>query len=241
MAATIFFGFLFGFVGSIPVAGPIAVLVFARSAAGRFRDGVLIAAGASVGEGLYAGFAYWGAAAVLEAHPSIEPISKGLATVLLVALGVYLAMGRSGHGHGHEHKPSKRAAGSSFLLGFTISALNPTLLATWALALTTLMSKTDWITFSPSYAPVFGLACMVGIVTWFAIVITLIRKNHQRFSEGAMRKVVQGMGFVLIGLGVYFGYDFVVWFVTPLIPAETHGGLLHFGYDFVLGFLNPAV
>ena len=210
MAATIFFGFLFGFVGSIPVAGPIAVLVFARSAAGRFRDGLLIASGASIGEGLYAAFAYWGLSELLSRYPFIVPVSKGFATLLLVALGIYLALGRSSG----EATPSKRAAGGSFLLGFTICVLNPTLLATWAAALTVLVDDAGWMTFHPPYAPLFGFACMVGIVAWFGLVIALFRRYRERFREETLQKVVRVMGGALVALGLYMGYEFVSYLLS---------------------------
>ena len=51
-------GFARGFIGSMPVAGPVAVLVVSRSLEGRLRDGALIGLGSALAEGAYAFLAY---------------------------------------------------------------------------------------------------------------------------------------------------------------------------------------
>src|SRR5215471_1241504 len=51
--------FVLGFVGSMPVAGPISVMVVSRTAEGNWRAARRIAYGASVAEALYAFLAFW--------------------------------------------------------------------------------------------------------------------------------------------------------------------------------------
>ena len=60
MIAVIIFGFVFGFVGAIPVAGPIAAMVVERSILGRFRAAIWLAIGSAIAEGGYAALAVFG-------------------------------------------------------------------------------------------------------------------------------------------------------------------------------------
>ncbi len=46
-------GFLMGFVGSMPIAGPVSLLVFHRGILGRYWDGWLIGLGGALAEGIY--------------------------------------------------------------------------------------------------------------------------------------------------------------------------------------------
>jgi threonine/homoserine/homoserine lactone efflux protein len=50
LVAPVALGFAFGFVGSIPVAGPIAALVLSRGLEGRARSALSLAAGAALAE-----------------------------------------------------------------------------------------------------------------------------------------------------------------------------------------------
>ena len=75
-------GFLFGFIGSIPVAGPISALVFSRGIQGRFRSGVFISLGGGVAEALYSFLAFWGFSSYLTRYPFIVPVSRAAAAAI---------------------------------------------------------------------------------------------------------------------------------------------------------------
>src|SRR5687768_3425522 len=87
-------GFVFGFVGSMPVAGPIAILVFGRGLEGRMRSGVYLAVGAAIAESIYAYFAYWGFSELLTHHRWIEPVTRTVAAILLIGLGLHFVFGK---------------------------------------------------------------------------------------------------------------------------------------------------
>lgn len=208
MAAAAIIGFLFGFVGSIPVAGPIAVLVLARGVENRPRSGFGIAAGGAVAEGIYAFLAFWGFTELLARHPVVLPISRGAAAVVLAVLGVGFLCRRMTS----RPAPERREGwGGSFVLGFTITALNPTLIATWTAAVATLFS-TGLLRFERLIAIPFGASAVAGIITWFALLLGLVHRFRERFSEQILNKVLKGMGLVLLGLSAWF----VVLLVTSL-------------------------
>jgi threonine/homoserine/homoserine lactone efflux protein len=204
MVTVMLFGFVFGFAGSMPPMGPISVLVISRSIEGRFRSGFIIGAGAAVAEASYAALAFWGFSAVLARHAWVVPVSHIVAALLLTALGLTLLLRRR---LVQAAAPRERSAGNLFL-GFTISALNPTFLATWTAAMTVLYS-TELVELSPSHALPFALAVLAGIVSWWAVLVSLLRKYRGRFRETALAGAMRVMGVVLVVMGLWFAWDFL--------------------------------
>lgn len=201
----ILFGFLFGFVGSMPVAGPIAALVLARSLQGRYPSAVAIAAGAALAESLYAALTFWGLAALIARYPVIVPVSRGLAAGILCALGVVFLFAKVPE---PSETPPEEGWRRSALLGFSITALNPTLVATWTAASATL-AGTGWLVVTPLLALPFALAACAGIVVWFVLLVRLVRHYQGRFRPETLRRVLQGTGGALLGVGAWFGYGLV--------------------------------
>ena len=119
----------FGFFGSMPLAGPIAVLTVSRAAHDRFDEALRIAAGASIAEGIYAGVAFWGFTTFLARTPLIVPISHGATAIVLTAVGARFVFWRMS-----EARDAHESRAGTLLLGFTVSMLNPTLLLTWSAA-----------------------------------------------------------------------------------------------------------
>ena len=64
---------VFGFVGSMPLAGPIAILAVARATRGRYGEALRVGLGAAVAEGIYAGIAFWGFTTFLARHAIVVP------------------------------------------------------------------------------------------------------------------------------------------------------------------------
>lgn len=220
MLAASLLGFVFGFVGSMPVAGPIAILVFSRGLEGRLRSGVYLACGAAIAESIYAYFAYWGFSELLSHHRWIEPVTRTVAAVLLVGLGLrfVLSPGRKSEPELSPLEARKNVGNKrSFLLGFTITALNPALIATWSAAVTTLHSF-DIVSFSPSHALPFSVGVLLGIASWFVILLGVLGRFRGRFQRQTLDKMVRVMGVFLIVLGLYFGVKLVASLYGAHVP-----------------------
>jgi threonine/homoserine/homoserine lactone efflux protein len=196
-------GFLFGFVGSMPVAGPVSILVLERGLTRRFRSGLYLAAGAAVAESVYAFLAFFGLAALLGRYPAIVPLSQAAGAVILLGLGVALIWRRPRQ----PHVTPRAATHGDAVLGFTVTALNPTFIATWTAAVTTLYG-TGLVPASTSLALPFSVSVCVGIVAWFAVLLALVRRFGARLSERSVVIAVRVMGAMLLGLAVWFGVKF---------------------------------
>jgi threonine/homoserine/homoserine lactone efflux protein len=206
LVATAILGFTFGFVGSIPIAGPIAVLVLSRGLEGRARSALCLASGAALAEGGYAYLAFWGFSGLLTRYAWIEPASRIAAAVILTGLGLNFL-----HRPGAEAtraEPDPRARNKrSFLLGLTLTALNPALIATWTAAVT-LMYSLDLVRFEPAAALPFSLGAGSGITVWFATLLGFLQRFRTRISGAAIDRLLRRMGVVLIVLGLGFAAHF---------------------------------
>ncbi|MGH7272309.1 MAG: LysE family transporter [Polyangiaceae bacterium] len=198
---------VFGFVGSMPLAGPIALLVLSRATRKRFGEAIRIGLGAAAAEGIYAGFAFWGFTTFLASHAIVVPISHAMTALILIALGVRFGFWTAGEHHGPKDAPS--GAGTVFF-GFSVSAINPTLLLTWSTAVAFLYSK-GLHEPSASYAIPFGLSAAVGIGAWFSVFVLLMRKYGGKLPLAALTWTVRVLGWALVVLGAWSGVQLVEW------------------------------
>jgi threonine/homoserine/homoserine lactone efflux protein len=189
----------FGFVGSMPLAGPIAILAVSRATQKKYGDAARIGVGAAAAEGIYAGLAFWGYTTFLARHAIVVPISHGATAIVLVAVGIRFMVWTPAQGT----KESANHAGTT-LLGFSVSAINPTLLLTWSAAVAFLYSK--GLTEPPAlYAVPFGLSAAAGIGAWFLALSALLKRYGGKLPAVALTWTVRGMGLLLAVLGSWSG------------------------------------
>lgn len=201
IAATVALGASFGFIGSMPLAGPASVLVISRSVEHRFRAAILTGLGAAIGEGIYAGVAWWSFTTFLARITALRPWFDAVACVVLVYLGVKFARWVEAP---PSAKPRDDDDGRSFLLGLSISALNPTILVTWTAATTTLYA-TAWVDFAPWMALPFGLGAAAGIASWFGLLVALSARFEDALPRATLRWIVRTIGVALVVMGAYLG------------------------------------
>lgn len=193
-------GFVIGFCGSIPIAGPIAALVVRRGLQGRGRSGLYVAWGAAVAEGLYAYLAFWGFGELLKGYPWLESASRIAGAVLLTGLGA-LFMFRPPTSKRSTDDAENADFKRNAALGFTITSLNPALLATWGAAVTMAYSVLP-IDLSPSHALPFALGAMLGIGLWFAILLALLERFSDRVRPATVARIARATGALLVLLGL---------------------------------------
>lgn len=194
-------GFAFGFFGSIPVAGPIAAIVLKRGLTGRFRSAALVGLGCAVAEAGYACLAFWGFSTFLARYPLVEKVSQAVAAAILIGLGASFARYRGAKEAAEAGRND--SAWSSLALGFTVTALNPTLIVTWTGA-TTFLFASRLVTLAPSASIPFSLGALAGISGWFALLTGLLRRYAGRFDRAKLDRVVRGVGWMILALGLWF-------------------------------------
>jgi len=190
-------GFAFGFIGSMPVAGPISVLVLHLGLARDPRHALFVAVGGALAESLYALLAFWGLSAVLARYPMVLPAARAAGGVILLALGLAMLLGRP---PGARPETGRKGRKRSFALGFLITAVNPTLILTWTAAVAALHS-TGLLAMDRAGALPFAASVCAGIIAWFVTLLWLAGKWRDRVSLRSMARFMRGMGIVLVALG----------------------------------------
>jgi threonine/homoserine/homoserine lactone efflux protein len=202
MLSTALIGFVMGAAGSIPLAGPITMLVLGFGLQGRIRQAGLVALGSALPESLYAGLALWGFGALVDQFKWVGPTSQAIAIGVLLAVGLFLIL-RPPRESDPSANPSADIDGTKrhLLLGLSITALNPALIINWGAAVTMLYSL-GVVEPEPHYAIPFGLGVGAGILGWFSVALYFLHRHHKRISPELRVKLMKGMGFVLFGLGI---------------------------------------
>lgn len=195
-------GFLMGFVGSMPIAGPTSLLVFHRGMLARYRDGWAIGLGGALVEGMYCSMAVHGFGILHDRFAFFEPLAKGVGILLLLAIGVYLIFSlQEASGDRAVADASTVNWGRQFCIGLSVAACNPTLLITWSGSVAVLYSLSD-LTFQGYDRIGFAASVAVGIVTWFSILLGLLRHFRGRFPFYAQQRLMRTVGMALIALSV---------------------------------------
>jgi threonine/homoserine/homoserine lactone efflux protein len=198
MLAALLVGFALGFLGSIPLAGPIAAMVLERAAQGHAQEARSIALGSAVAESAYALMAFVGLTTVLVRFPHLLPATHAIGIGIIVIVGFYFLLKKPRHPQTKQDASPKHA---KWLLGFTITAVNPTLLVTWTAAITA-VHATGWLRTAHVDAFPFAAGVGGGIVTWFLTLLWIVGRMRDRFRPELADRAVRAMGglFVLGGL-----------------------------------------
>ncbi len=203
------FGLAMGFCGSMPLTGPIAILVFQRGLFGRYRDGMAVAFGAALAECVYCGLAIAGFGALLESYEALRPVSRAISVVILLALGVWFVRARLPEQVGEAAgRPGVDRLARELGQGFSITALNPTIVLNWSASIAVLYSLAP-VRFDVGDKVLFVVAAGVGIVAWFGVLLAALRRFEGRLPARAVHVVVRLTGAALIVAAVYLAVQLV--------------------------------
>jgi threonine/homoserine/homoserine lactone efflux protein len=204
-------GFIAAFCTSMPVAGPVAAIIVRRAIGGRYQGAFMVAVGSGVAESIYAFSALWGFSTYLSDYPIVLPLSKLLAALILIILGLFFT-----RHHTTEEEaaatPPKDSRWGSFGVGFTLTIINPTLIATWTAGATMVFSA-EIIDFEPPMSFPFAVGVAAGTAAWFAFLIMILRRLKHSFSQHALDRVIRFMGWALVCLGIWFIWVFARYFL----------------------------
>jgi len=194
-------GSALGFAGAIPIAGPVSALVLRYGLKRQFKKGRALAFGAGLAEGVYVVFAFLGFELLFKTLPYFEQIATGIACLILIALGIYFLRSKPARWLETQPPPSEKGR-KAFLIGFGVSIVNPTLLATWTTVISSLHGMN---VFEYGALTGFSFACGVwaGTGLWFTLMLLLIRKNHSRFKNHWIKRIMASMGILLLSLGAW--------------------------------------
>jgi len=192
-------GFGMGFVGSVPLTGPIALLVFHRGLQGRYLRGVALGLGGTLGELIYCALAVGGVGLLVERFPLASAGMKFLSAMILVVFGLYFLLAPPEADVGDEDAVPRAddTWPMDFGQGFAISAFNPILLLNWTAAVGILYSMTG-IRLDVSGGASFVAGAGLGVGGWFTMLVVILSYFRQRLPEGIISWVQRAMGAIVL-------------------------------------------
>jgi len=200
-------GFMLGFCTSIPVAGPISILVLALGVENKVRTAFGVAVGGAVAEAIYAFLAFWGFSHYLVHYPQVATVARMLTVAILLFIGFRL-LRKKGQAGPVSSAAARSRARHGFLMGFTISILNPTLILSWTAA-AGLVVAWHLLSATPLGALPFSSGVCAGIAGWFALLLYLVAGYRGRFQPGSLDRLLVFMGWGVILIACTFGALFV--------------------------------
>ncbi|MGM0556163.1 MAG: LysE family translocator [Myxococcota bacterium] len=209
-------GSLMGFLGSIPLTGPIAVMAVNQAVNRRFLRGFVIGAGGTLGELIYCSLAVAGVGAMINQIPSARVWIRGFSAVLLLGVGIYffyktpeeeddtLDADVSGEDVPDANSDSDNDYFSAFSSAFSVAAFNPVLLLNWTAAVAFVFSHLE-VDPSATVGAAFVVSIGVGIVGWYAVLMRLLKRYREKIPTEALAWVQRIMSLVVIGAALYLG------------------------------------
>jgi len=195
-------GLLLGCVGSMPLAGPVSLVILARGIAGRYRDGMALASGAGIAEAGYCATALFGYGLLIDRLPWFRTAATLAGSAIMVAIGLYFLISRR-----HPPAPEPVCAPAigrlrEVAMGFTLVGVNPGILLNWFAVLAIIHSLgLEPTTALPRARFVAGVAA--GIVGWFGLLLALLHRYRSHLPFHAIVLVVRTLGAVLVLTGLY--------------------------------------
>jgi threonine/homoserine/homoserine lactone efflux protein len=128
-------GLLSGFIFSMPIAGPISILITSNALKGRLRYCYLVNLGASFADFTYVFIAVYGLTKLYSFYKPIIPYIFSFGSVLLIFLGYKIFRTKVDIEHledkSHISEKIKKKEKGAFYTGFMINLFNPTLFIGW--------------------------------------------------------------------------------------------------------------
>jgi threonine/homoserine/homoserine lactone efflux protein len=185
------------FVGSVPMTGPLALLVLDRIIAAQRRAALWIAIAGALVEGAIAAGVALLLPLVLRHSEAIVLRARLSGAFVIFAVGITLTIRPDLL---RSIKTDRKR--QSFAAGFLTTALNPTLLATWTVAVTTLHTNGLLASGSGTWL-VFGIGVGAGALGWFLLLLLLAwRAQRGAQTSGAMARLRLHRGAIERGIGV---------------------------------------
>jgi threonine/homoserine/homoserine lactone efflux protein len=216
------FALLFGFVGSVPLTGPIAVLVLSQSIQRKYREAIWIGIGAALAEGIYAGAAFFSFHTLIHGE-LVKAIANAVSAVVLAVLGIYFMRWKF-----KEQSAREMGGEKAIAMGFSISILNPTLFVTWLVAVAALSRHVAQLPSRLLTIP-FGLGAAAGVAAWEVLFVLGVRRFGEKFSKRFLLLLVRAIGVLLIGVGAWQAYQ--SYRAIPAAKASIQGRRLRASHE----------
>lgn len=261
-------GIIAGFFFSMPIAGPISILITSNALKGRLKYCNLVTIGAAAADFLYVLIAVYGITNLFSAYKGVIPYILGLGAVFVFYVGVRIVKTKFDQEHIDEEQrladaQEKKHKGAIYT-GFMLNFLNPTLFFGWLVSSFVALSLAASLGFDtgglstvvdnsldqiekiegglkdksriPAYLQfdtlkilkkehnslkaekppvhynhfltslVYALFLAAGSILWFFLLAVTLVRFRKKVNINILNWLIRGMGVILCGFAVFFGY-----------------------------------
>jgi threonine/homoserine/homoserine lactone efflux protein len=123
-------------------------------------------------------------------------VARALGAIVLLAIGVaLLARPRT------QERVRVQGHHTSFVLGLASAGLNPTIVATWLVVVTTLYGM-GLLDMSYAGAAAFAAGVTAGVLAWFAVVLGLGQALARLMTPERRALIMRSIGLLMIGSSI---------------------------------------
>jgi threonine/homoserine/homoserine lactone efflux protein len=189
-------GFGLSLLGSLPMTGPLALLVLDRVVSGQRRSAFWIACSGALVEGVIAAAIAAFLPLVLEHSANIVRIARVSGGAVIFGVGLVLVLRPQ-----TVTQLETRNKNQSLMVGFLATSLNPTLLATWTIAVTALHAN-GLLDGGFQEGPLFGGGVVLGVLAWFGALVLLGRLGSPQRLNRYRSALGRSVGVILLLVSV---------------------------------------
>jgi threonine/homoserine/homoserine lactone efflux protein len=194
-----------GFFAAIPV-GASQLEIAKRALNGYFYSALMIGVGSTISDGMYGAIAFFGIAPFLK-DPVVIAIFRLINSIILIVLGIWAIYGSNSKKNNiilsQELLKKKSVA---FITGLSLALTNPMIMIWWLIGLHFFISTGIIEQINSYYKIIFLLAGVTGIVSYQLVLSLSVYKTKKFIPDYKVKKLTKILGYVLLGLAVYFIY-----------------------------------
>ena len=201
-----FISFWISFALCIPL-GPVNLEIFRTALRKHYPQAVAVALGAACGDGIWAMIAFFGVSPFMSS-PRMEILFLAVTGVITMGLGIYTLMDSRFIEKKEEKVVLKiRLKRWAFLKGLTLVLVNPLGIASWMICLQFLRKLGLYIPMTFNYEALFYITVAAGAASYCLLIVFITNKMKHIFNPERSHKITRYMGYLLIGLSIYFIYN----------------------------------
>lgn len=200
---------LLGISLSAPI-GPINAAQLNKGMHHGFLHAWLVGLGGMISDLLFMLLIYFGVASFLTT-PFMKTFLWLFGCFILVYTGIESVIGAK---NSLEAGPSVKASSKrkSFLMGFLIAISNPLNIIFWLGIYGAVLAKTSDL-YSNYQLILYSCGIFLGIIVWDIFMAGVASTFRKFFRQRALSIIAIGCGIMLIGFGLYFGYEAITFFM----------------------------
>lgn len=192
--------------------GPVNIEVIRRGLKYGFWSAFLLSLGAAAADSTYLIVIYFGFYNWVNI-PAVKTLIWLLGSIVLLYLG-YLNIREHFENVDFRNVNPKTGKNYPFVAGYLITLSNPMTIVWWLGIFGAIMTSSVQNASSKTVALLNSLTIIIGVILWFFTLSLLLHWGKRFVNEKMMKAVSTAAGLVLVGFGLYFGYNAILGSVT---------------------------